>query len=113
MLRLVDAAQAVAMRGFPANVRVAAQLELTDEIRPGNSGRWALEVSGGAGKHSPAAGTADGSALRLGARGAAALFAGIPVATLRQAGLAAGGDPAVDEALDSAFGGTAFMTDYF
>lgn len=113
MLRLVDAAQAVAMRGFPANVRVAAQLELTDEIRPGNSGRWALEVSGGAGKLSPAAGTADGSALRLGARGAAALFAGIPVATLRQAGLAAGGDPAVDEALDSAFGGTAFMTDYF
>lgn len=113
MLRLVDAAQAVGMRGFPANVTVAAQLELTDQIRPGNSGRWALEVSGGAGKLAPAAGTADGSALRLGARGAAALFAGIPVATLRQAGLAAGGDPAADEALDSAFGGTAFMTDYF
>jgi hypothetical protein len=37
----------------------------------------------------------------------------VPVATLRQAGLAAGGDPATDEALDSAFGGTAFMTDYF
>lgn len=113
MLRLVDAAQAVAMRGFPANVTVAAQLELTDAIRPGNTGRWALEVSGGSGKLAPAAGAANGSALRLGARGVAALFAGVPVATLRTAGLAAGGDPAADEALDSAFGGTAFMTDYF
>jgi predicted acetyltransferase len=113
MLRLVDAAHAIGARGFPASVTVCAQLELTDSVRPGNSGRWSLEVSGGAGKLSPAAGTAGGSALRLGARGAAALYAGVPVATLRQAGLAAGGDPATDEALDSAFGGTAFMTDYF
>ncbi len=113
MLRLVDAAQAIGARGFPANSTVCAQLELTDPVRPGNSGRWSLEVSGGAGKLSPAAGTADGSALRLGARGVAALYAGVPVTTLRHAGLAAGGDPAADEALDSAFGGTAFMTDYF
>jgi predicted acetyltransferase len=113
MLRLVDAAQAIGARGFPANAAVCAQLELTDPVRPGNSGRWSLEVSGGAGKLSPAAGTADGSALRLGARGLAALYAGVPVATLRHAGLAVGGDPAADEALDSAFGGTAFMTDYF
>ena len=113
MLRLVDAAQAIGARGFPASVTVCAQLELTDPVRSGNSGRWSLEVSGGAGKLSPAAGTADGSALRLGARGVAALYAGVPVATLRHAGLAAGGDPAADEALDSAFGGTAFMTDYF
>src|SRR3984957_18391903 len=113
MLRLVDAAQAIGARGFPANAAVCAQLELTDPVRPGNSGRWSLEVSSGAGKLSPAAGTADGSALRLGARGLAALYAGVPVATLRHAGLAVGGDPAADEALDSAFGGTAFMTDYF
>ena len=113
MLRLVDAAQAIGARGFPANATVCAQLELTDPVRPGNSGRWSLEVSGGAGKLSPAAGTADGSALRVGARGMAALYAGVPVATLRHAGLAAGGDPAADETLDSAFGGTAFMTDYF
>jgi predicted acetyltransferase len=113
MLRLVDAAQAIGARGFPASATVSAQLELTDPVRPGNSGRWSLEVGGGAGKLSPAAGTADGSALRLGARGSAALYAGVPVATLRLAGLAAGGDPAADEALDSAFGGPAFMTDYF
>lgn len=113
MLRLVDPAQAIAARGFPANAGVSAQIELTDPVRPGNTGRWTLEVSGGAGKLAPAVGTASGSALRLGARGIAALFGGVPVATLRRSGLAAGGDVAADEALDSAFGGPAHMTDYF
>lgn len=113
MLRLVDPAQAIAGRGFPAHAAVSAQLELTDAAMPDNSGRWTLEVCGGAGKLSPAVGTADGSALRLGARGIAALFGGVPVGTLRRAGLVAGGDVAADEALDSAFGGSAFMTDYF
>jgi predicted acetyltransferase len=113
MLRLVDPGQAIAARGFPASAGVTAQLELTDPDLPGNSGRWALEVGGGAGKLAPATGTADGSALRLGARGFAALFGGVPVATLRRSGLAAGGDVAADEALDSAFGGPAFMHDYF
>jgi predicted acetyltransferase len=113
MLRLVDPEQAIAARGFPANAAVTAQLELTDPDLPGNSGRWALEVGGGSGKLAPATGTADGSALRLGARGFAALFGGVPVATLRLAGLVAGGDVAADEALDTAFGGAAFMHDYF
>jgi predicted acetyltransferase len=113
MLRLVDPEQAIAARGFPANAAVTAQLELTDQALPGNSGRWALEVGGGAGKLAPATGTADGSALRLGARGFAALFGGVPVATLRRSGLAAGGDVAADEMLDTAFGGPAFMHDYF
>ena len=35
------------------------------------------------------------------------------MATLRLAGLATGGDPATDAALDTAFGATAFMLDYF
>jgi predicted acetyltransferase len=113
MLRLVDPAEAIDARGFPVNAAVAVQFELTDAVRPGNSGRWTLEVGGGAGKLAPAVGTANGSALRLGARGIAALFAGVPVATLRRSGLAAGGDVAADEALDCAFGGPAFMTDYF
>ena len=51
--------------------------------------------------------------LRLGARGFAALYAGIPLATLRRAGLAAGGDASADDALDSAFAGHAFMLDDF
>ena len=47
--------------------------------------------------------------VRLGARGFAALYAGTPMATLRRAGLAAGGDASADDALDSAFAGQAFM----
>jgi hypothetical protein len=54
-----------------------------------------------------------GAALALGARGLAALYAGTPVATMRRAGLASGGDAAADGLLDAAFAGTAFMLDRF
>jgi predicted acetyltransferase len=112
MLRLVDPAQAIAARGFPACASVSVQLELTDPARPANSGSWALEVAGGAGKLT-SGGSPAGAAMLLGCRGFAALFAGVPVATLRRAGLVAGGSPAADEALDCAFAGPPFMTDYF
>jgi len=70
--------------------------------------------AGTAGPDSPA-GTAgpDSSAVTLGARGLAALYAGTPLVTLRQAGLAAGGRPADDAALDAAFAATSFMLDAF
>ena len=51
--------------------------------------------------------------LALSARGLAALYAGTPVATLRRAGLADGGSPAADAALDGAFAATPFMLDGF
>jgi hypothetical protein len=51
--------------------------------------------------------------LRLGIRGFSAAFCGVPLSTLRTAGLVAGGSPADDEALECAFAGTAFMIDYF
>jgi len=54
-----------------------------------------------------------GAEVTLGARGLAALYAGTPLAALRQAGLAAGGTPADDEALDAAFAATPFMLDAF
>ena len=38
---------------------------------------------------------------------------GTPVATLRLAGLASGGSPETDAALDAAFAATAFMVDDF
>lgn len=60
----------------------------------------------------PAPGDGD-APLTLGARGLAALYAGIPVATLRRAGLAAGGDLAGDALLDGAFAATPFMLDRF
>jgi predicted acetyltransferase len=114
MLRLLDAPAAIAGRGFPAGARASAALRVTDPQLPANSGDWRLEVSGGAAALSPAPPPAAGPpALRLGARGLAALYAGTPLATLRRAGLAAGGTPAGDEALDDAFAATPYMTDYF
>jgi predicted N-acetyltransferase YhbS len=126
MLRLIDVPAAMEARGFPASVEVSAQFELSDDVLPANAGRWRLEVSGGAGKLARvgplgpmgsvgAASTAGhGGVLRLGARGLAALYAGVPLGTLRRAGLAYGGGQATDDALDSAFGGRpAFMLHAF
>jgi predicted acetyltransferase len=114
MLRVLDPAQAIAARGYPGIADLAAPLELTDQAIPANSGQWLLEVSGGAGKLTQAEGQGRGQPLRIGARGFAALFAGVPMVTLRRAGLAAGGDPAADDALDRAFTGrAAFMIDNF
>jgi len=122
MLRLLDAPAAIAARGFPAT-DLAVPLYITDDLRPANSGRWELTVRDGQGcltsDRTPAvpappspAGLA-GPALDLGARGLAALYAGTPVATLRRAGLAAGGSPAADAALDAAFAATPYMLDDF
>jgi hypothetical protein len=61
----------------------------------------------------PATAAMTAAALALGARGFAALYAGTAMATLRRAGLAAGGDPGGDAALDGAFAVSSFMLDYF
>jgi predicted acetyltransferase len=112
MLRVVDAQAAIAARGFPAAVSLTVPLGITDQTRPGNSGRWQLTVADSKGALEPLAGGA-GTPLALGARGLAALYAGTPVGTLRQAGLAADGSPADDAVLDAAFAGTAHMLDSF
>ena len=80
-----DVAAAVERRGYPAAVvrRDAGSVQVADRLRPGNTGRWRLEFSGGAW-------TAPRSArARRGLPGAScrstaspALYAGIPAATL-------------------------------
>ncbi len=110
MLRVVDAPGAVAERGFPPAAEVTAALDLADPARPGNQGRWTLQVSGGKGVLT--AGAA-GQPLVLGPRGFAALYAGTPVATLRRAGLASGGTEAADAALGTAFAAHPYLLDYF
>jgi predicted acetyltransferase len=136
MLRLLDAPAAIAARGFPAT-DIAVPLQVTDDQLPAaNSGRWELTVRAGTGRlirdrtgrdsPSPAGASPGGQApsgapapsgsrapLALGARGLAALYAGTPVATLRRAGLAEGGSPDADAALDGAFAGTPFMLEDF
>jgi predicted acetyltransferase len=110
MLRVLDAPAAVAARGFPAAVSVDVPLVVDDEQRPGNAGSWRLVVDAGQGRLERASGEHD--APRLPARGLAALYAGVPMATLRGAGIATGGD-AADPFLDAAFATTPFMLDYF
>lgn len=111
MLRVVDAPAAIAARGFPVSAELRTALWIDDQAREGNSGLWELSVAGGKGTLAPAR-EAD-APLALGARGLAALYAGMPVASLRLAGLAAGGTPEADGALDGAFAGSAFMLDTF
>jgi len=113
MLRIVDAAAAIGARGFRAGVSVSVPLDLADHVLPANAGHWRLEVAGGKGSFERAGGDAAAGALRLGARGFAAVFAGSAVGPLRLAGLVAGGDPAADEALEAAFRGQAFMIDEY
>ena len=115
MLRVVDPAAAVAARGFPPAAEFAARLRIADAARPANSGLWWLKVGEGRGRlvrEEEAAADGDGI-LTLGARGLAALYAGAPVATLRRAGLAAGGDATADALLDGAFAASPFMLDRF
>ena len=128
MLRLLDAPAAMAARGFPA-ADFAVPLRITDELRPANSGLWQLTVRDGTGCLSevrtdhgdsprpgpsfPGSGPDRHLPLALGARGLAALYAGTPVATLRRAGLASGGSPAADTALDGAFAAAPYMLDSF
>ena len=112
MLRIMDAPEAVAARGFPSTATGSAAVTLVDPLLPGNSGSWRLEVSGGRGGLIPAEPFNPG--LRLGPNGFAALYAGTSISVLRTAGLASGGGPAGDELLDAAFAGRpAYLLEYF
>jgi len=113
MLRVVDARAAIAARGFPAAVSLRVPLAIADDHRPANSGRWRLTVADGQGTLDPVTPADGDGALTVGARGLAALYAGTPLLSLRQAGLARGGSPEDDAALDAAFAGTAYMLDAF
>ena len=117
MLRVVDAPAAIAGRGFPAAVTLAVGLQVDDAQLPSNAGHWTLEVGGGKGaltrSRPPVSAGRRSPPVRLGARGFAALYGGVPMDTLRRAGLVAGGDPSADEALDAAFAGKAFLLDSF
>jgi len=109
---VVDAPAAIAARGFPAAVSLSVPLLIADHARPANSGRWDLTVAGGKGSLTPAS-QAEPAPVALGPRGLAALYAGTPLVTLRQAGLASGGSPEDDAALDAAFAATPYMLDNF
>lgn len=111
MLRLVDVPEAIAARGFPMSAQLSLPLNIQDENRDGNSGLWELAVTGGRGTLVPLPEAT--KPLTIGPRGLAALYGGTPMASLRMAGLATGGDPVADSELDGAFGGASFLLDNF
>jgi predicted acetyltransferase len=113
MLRVVDAAAAIARRGFPPGVSASVPLEIHDAFRPANSGHWRLTVADGTGTLTRGGGVPSPASLTLGPRGVAALYAGTPVTTLRLAGLASGGTPEADASLDTAFAATPYVLDDF
>jgi len=118
MLRVLDPAAAISGRGFPAGVRAVVPLELADPQLPAHAGSYTLTVADGEGSLSrgPTGLSESSPSARpaaLGPRGFAALYAGVPIATLRAAGLVAGGDRETDAALDAVFAAQPFMLDYF
>jgi predicted acetyltransferase len=102
MLRLVDAAAAVAGRGYAPDVQATVPLDVRDAVCPWNAGRWTLRIEDGAGRLEPGG---DGAvALDVGAF--AALYSGWATTTwLERAGLLDGGAAADRHALDRAFAG--------
>ncbi|NUR85022.1 MAG: GNAT family N-acetyltransferase [Nonomuraea sp.] len=108
MFRVLDVAEAVARRGFPAEVPLDAVLTVDDPLLADNSRSWRLEVSGGVGAAVPS--VEEGARLTI--NGLSALYCGVPTSTLRLGGLMSG-DERYDAALDAAFSGRPYMLDYF
>ncbi|MFB4319411.1 enhanced intracellular survival protein Eis [Actinomadura sp. 21ATH] len=107
MLRVVDAPKAIKGRGYPAGVTADLPLVIDDAGVGANAGAWRLVVKDGEGRLERAA---EGpGAVRLGAGGLAALYAGVPAATLRAAGLLDGDAPE----LDAVFAADPFALDFF
>jgi predicted acetyltransferase len=111
MTRVVDAAAAVAARGFAPGLHLEAPLELEDPLFPENTGRFVLRVKDGRGSLEP--GGAAGPRLAIGAF--SSLYTGwASTEALRRAGLLSDGRPADCALLDAAFAGpTPWLLDEF
>jgi predicted acetyltransferase len=87
MLRLVDAAAAIAARGWSPYVSGSVDVELVDEVCPWNSGAFQFAIEDGRARWEPGG----NGRVRLTARGVAAWYAGAASPdVLRRAGLLEG-----------------------
>lgn len=112
MLRLLDVEAAIAARGYPPSAQIDVPLVIDDSQLSANCTVGRLRVSGGQGELTPD--TSDSQAVRLGANGLAALYAGTSTASLTASGLLTGGTDETHAALDTAFAGRpAYLLDYF
>jgi predicted acetyltransferase len=102
MIRLVDAAEAVAARGYDEHVTAEVHIEVADRHCPWNEGRWRLVVEGGKGRLERGG---DGT-VQLTVNTLSSIFTGYgDPAALRRAGALRGGGSADDRALAAAFAG--------
>jgi predicted acetyltransferase len=110
MLRVLDAAGAIAARGWPPHLSGAVDLALDDEVCPWNSGPQRLVLDGGVARLEPGG----GGAVRFTMRGLAVWYAGAAhPAVLRRAGLLAGDDGADAFLAAASAGPRPALQDYF
>ena len=114
MLRLLDVRLALSARGYAAGVDVDVPVVIDDPQEAANCLSGRLRVAAGKGELVESAVGTGVDAIRLGANGVAALYAGSPTAVLATAGLISGGSPEDRALLDAAFTGRpAYMLGYF
>ncbi|MCB9638753.1 MAG: GNAT family N-acetyltransferase [Myxococcales bacterium] len=112
MLRIVDVADALAQRGYPAAVSARVVLQIEDEILPWNQGCWRLEVTNGQAQVQKTSPTSDVISLRV--EGLASLFSGyFSPFTLQQMGLLHGSPQACTQLGALFAGGEPWMPDMF
>lgn len=93
MLRLLDVRLALSARGYAAGVDVDVPVVIDDPQEAANCLSGRLRVAAGKGELVESAVRTGVDAIRLGANGVAALYAGSPTAVLATAGLISGGSP--------------------
>ncbi len=112
MLRCLDVGAAISGRQYAPGTTLDVPLVVVDAQVPDNCVSGRLYVTDGRGELVP--GPVGSDAVRLGANGLSALYAGTSMSTLVSAGLAVGGDPGIYGELDAAFAGRpAYLLDYF
>lgn len=114
MLRIVDVRAAFAERGYPATASARLDLELTDDVLPGNAGRWLIEIDGGEAKASRVDQDAGPDTLRMDIRALGSLYTGHLSARRLAAMEAVRGPAAALEQADRVFAAEPpSMPDYF
>jgi predicted acetyltransferase len=102
MLRLIDLVEALQARPWPGGVRGQVAFRVDDPACPWNSGRWRLELAGGAAVVEPAPAAAPAATADI--RGLASLYTGFAgPEDLVRAGLLSGFDQAALDLLRAAF----------
>ncbi len=103
MVRVVDVANALALRGWPRAIDGGLTIELDDASMPENSGVYGLELEGG--RLRIAAGEAKGPRVKITERGLAALYTGQAQAHVLASAGWLEADEDARELLDRWFGG--------